>query len=88
MAEFAATLRLLFFACFLLWTEQMQCSRGSEHFDKDRLEKQKHIISDTAWKDIKQRELKILEQERKIQEVVFSRIYQRHTKEKVLITSH
>ena len=55
--------------------------------DKNRSEKMKHMISGTTWKDIKQREIKILKQEQKIKEAVFSRIYYRHTGKNVLITS-
>ena len=66
----------------------MQYAGSNEQVDKSRQEKYKHVISSRTWKEIKQRELKILEQERKIQEVVFSRIYYRHTDEMVLITSH
>ena len=65
----------------------MQYTRSCEQVFKRKSEEQKHVISDTTWKEIKQRELNILEQEHKIQEVVFSRIYQRHIGEKVLITS-
>ena len=65
----------------------MQYTRIDEQVDKSKSEEQKHVISNTTWKEIKKRELNILEQERKIKEAVFSRIYQRHTGEMVLITS-
>ena len=64
----------------------MQHAEDSKQVAKKILEKKKYRISDTTWKDIKQRELKILEQEQKIQEAVFSMIYYRHTGKKVLIT--
>ena len=63
----------------------MQHAEDSKQVDKSRPKKLKHVISDTTWKEIKQRELNILEQERMIQEVVFSRIYQKHHGQKVLI---
>ena len=65
----------------------MQYTRSSEQVDKSKSEEQKHVISDTIWEEIKQMEMNILEQECKIQEAVFSRIYQRHTGEMVLINS-
>ena len=65
----------------------MQYTRSSEQVYKSKSEKHKHVITDTTLKEIKQRELNILEQEHKIQEDVFSRIYQSHTGEKVLNTS-
>ena len=71
----------------LLRIEPIQYTRSNHQVDKSKSEEQKHVISGTIWEEIKQRELNILEQERKIQEVVFSRIYQRDTGEMVLITS-
>ena len=69
---------------FKLRIEQMQHTRNSEQVDKSRLDKQKHVISDSVWKEIKQKEQSILKQELKIREAVFSRIYQRHTGQIVL----
>ena len=51
--------------------------------DEDTLEEQKHEITDNASEVISQNELNLIEHERKIQEAVFSRIYERHTGIKV-----
>ena len=66
----------------------MQYTRSSVQVSQSKSKEQKHVISDTTWKEIKQSELNILEQEHNIQEAVFSRIYQRHTGKKVFVTSH
>ena len=43
------------------------------------------MISSTTWKEIKQRELNMLKQECKIEEVVFSKVYQKHIDRNVLL---
>ena len=43
------------------------------------------MISSTIWKEIKQMELNILEQECKIEEVVFSKVYEKYIDRNVLL---
>ena len=76
---------LLFFDRFKLRTELMQQAGENDQADKNKLEERKHMISSITWKEIKQRELNILEQECKIKEMVFTKIYQRHIDRNVLL---
>ena len=52
---------------------------------EDRLEEQKHEVTDFDSDIIRQRELNLLKHEHKIQEVVFDRIYERHMNKNVWI---
>ena len=64
----------------------MQWSIDSSQMNGDELEEQKHGISDNVTEVIRKREQNLLEQEQKIHETVFCRIYEKHIGKEVWIT--
>ena len=65
----------------------MQQKKNCGPAAQNKIEEQKHAITNTFEKDIKQIERNILDHERNIQEVMFNRIYEKHTNTNVNITS-
>ena len=65
----------------------MQPSKESGQAVEENKNEKKNVISKSTWEDIKKREQSILEQERKVQNAVFNKIYERRIGEKVWITS-
>ena len=61
----------------------MQPSKESGQAVEENKNEKKNVISKSTWEDIKKREQSILEQERKVQNVVFTKIYERRIGEKV-----
>ena len=61
----------------LIQIERAQHMKDNGHADEAKLEKQKHEIIEFAPECIQKKELDLFEHERKIQEVVFTRIYER-----------
>ena len=70
-----------------LQIESMQWSGDSSQTNGHELEEQKHGITENVTEVIRKREQNLLEQEQKIHETVFCRIYEKHIGKEVWITS-
>ena len=76
-----------FFAYSFFRIELMQQTKGFGQAAYNRLKEQKHKITEAVKEEIKQKEQNILNHERNIQTVVFTRIYEKHFEKEVWIIS-
>ena len=61
----------------------MQQTKGFGQAAYNRLEEQKHKITEAVEEEIRQTEQNIINHERNIQTVVFTRIYEKHFEKEV-----